>query len=136
MKSFIKKHPWLLSKCILWVSIFTACLLSWLNKSMLLLIELKGKNPNPPPPPPPVPPAKERPQLNIPYTPAWVAASFKDRLKHPVYKIREEKYAATKNGVAPEATPPLTSVATTAVSKTATQMGTEEIKSLRKAVSE
>ncbi len=58
------------------------------SKYMVKLLLLKGKDPNyefPPPPPPPPPPAPPRKTLQIPYVPAWVAESFKDKNKHPIF---------------------------------------------------
>src|SRR4030042_2809868 len=65
------------------------------------LIIRQGKNPDyvAPPPPPPLPPTmadvvdekpKSRPQVNIPYVPSWVRASFKTIAAHPIYKSRVE----------------------------------------------
>lgn len=64
------------------------------------LIIRQGKNPDyvaPPLPPPPAPtmsdavgeiPVKSRPQINVPFVPSWVRASFKTIAAHPIYKSR------------------------------------------------
>jgi hypothetical protein len=77
---------------------FCGVLANQLNKSMLLLLELKGKDPNQPlpmPPAPPPEPIKHRPAFHLPWTPTWVSGSFAKGgfAKHPIIKIREEMFA-------------------------------------------
>jgi hypothetical protein len=90
MIDFIRRHPKLLFWSISFLTLVTGYLLASVNWTMLQLIVLKGKNPNPPPPPCPAPPPREpeepkRKMLQYHYVPSWVAASFKNAHKHPLY---------------------------------------------------
>ena len=130
MKKFIKKHPWLLFKCIaltMWVCGFLA---RQLNKSMLLLLDLKGKDPNwtPPPPPPPPEPVKERAQLKIPWMPPWVGPLMRrgGLSNHPVLRVRAE-YEAKQKALEEAKKAPL---APTVV----TEVGGDAVNSLREAI--
>jgi hypothetical protein len=77
---FHNKHVALLTGIIQFLLFHT-------SKYMVKLLLLNGKDPNyvAPPPPPPPEPEKPRKVLQIPYVPAWVAPSFKDKTKHPLY---------------------------------------------------
>lgn len=93
MIDFIRRHPKLLLWSISLLTLVTGYLLAGVNWTMLQLIVLKGKDPNPPPPPPPcpTPPPPRQPEepkrkmLQYHYVPSWVAASFKNVRKHPLY---------------------------------------------------
>lgn len=89
MISFIKKHPKLLAISIFLLVKVNGFLLSVLNSLMLKLILLKDKDPNfvpvPPAPEPVVEISLPRAVLNIPYTPSWVADSFRNPRKHPLF---------------------------------------------------
>ena len=94
--TFIKKHPWLLAKCLSFMAFVCVFLTKRLNSAMLFTINLKGYNPNPLPPPPPVPtPTLDKiwehgKYIGVmpPYQPSWVVASLKDPYQHPVLKSR------------------------------------------------
>ena len=150
MKNFIKKHPWLLFKCIALTSWFCGFLAARLTKAVLLLLDLKGKDPNPPPPPAPREPSfedqmhvaaqkgnlfsvlsRERPKFNFPYVPEWVAKSFKDHTKHPIHnvKLKPPSFLPMASKPAPEA--PL---APTVALETTTEVGSATIDNLREAV--
>lgn len=67
----------------------TLKLLAFTSSMVRKLIVLKGKNPDYIPlPSSPQPEVKvlERPQFHLPYVPSWVATSFYDKTKHPLYK--------------------------------------------------
>lgn len=153
MKTFIKKHPWLLFKCIALTMWVCGVLAGWLNKSMLILLDLKGKDPNPPPPPVPEPSveeqmqaairkdnlfsvySKERPKFNIPYVPEWVAKSFKDPSKHPIrnVKLKEPQFLPMASKPTPEPEPVVTPTPEAPLAPTVV-VGGEAINSLREAV--
>lgn len=69
----------------------TLKLIAFVSSMVRKLMVLKGKNPDYVPLSPlPLPQLEakvpERPQFYLPYVPGWVAASFSDRTKHPLYK--------------------------------------------------
>lgn len=75
--------------------VITLKLLATVSQMTRKLIIAKGKDPDyvaPPPAPAPtiveVVAEKPRPQINIPYVPAWVKASFKNSSVHPVNQSR------------------------------------------------
>jgi hypothetical protein len=134
MKNFIKKHPWLLFKCIALTSWFCGFLARHLTKSMLLLLDLKGKDPNyvPPPPPPVSEPVKERPKFQLPHVPHWVATSFTrgHAGEHPVLKARAE-YETKQKALEESQKAPLSP---TVVSEPIVEVGGAAIDNLRDAV--
>jgi hypothetical protein len=86
-------------KYIAFVVFLTTILTKTLNRFLGHLIRLNVLDqslikirlpapPHPSPPPPQIGPSKDRPQLQIPYVPEWVADSFKNPSKHPVVKAR------------------------------------------------
>lgn len=65
----------------------TLKLLAFASSMVRKLMVLKGKDPNYiPSQSQPEAKVPERPQFYLPYVPGWVAASFSDRTKHPLYK--------------------------------------------------
>jgi hypothetical protein len=102
--TFIKKHPWLLAKCISFMAFVCSFLTKRLSSAMLIMINLKGLNLSPPPPSPPPPTLDKMWKYGKyvgtvpPYQPSWVKASLKDPYQHPVIKSRiaiaEKKKAA------------------------------------------
>lgn len=89
VEAFVRRHPRVYFRYMTFVVFVMGLLAKYLNSTMLHFILMKGLNPNPPPPPPPPPPPEpkvERKQIQIPYVPAWVAASFRDPTKHPLFK--------------------------------------------------
>jgi hypothetical protein len=96
--SFVKKHPWLLAKCLFLTNFVCRFLVSKLNTTMLFLLELNDKDPNTPPLPPPAPPeptysdiflgpTRPRP-WQVTWQPSWMRASLKSILDHPIIKLR------------------------------------------------
>lgn len=94
--SFIKKHPWLLSKCLFLTVFISNFLVNCLSKSVELMLVLKGKNPNYVPPTIKEPtyddifkyyPAKYPKQLQV-WSPSWIRSSLTNMKDHPVIKSR------------------------------------------------
>lgn len=82
------------------------------------LIIRQGKNPDyvAPPLPPPAPtfdevvagkPKTHRPQLNIPYVPSWVRASFRTASAHPINKSRADLSFLPRNLPVPPVVEPI-----------------------------
>lgn len=91
VEALVRKHPRVYFNYMTFVVFVMGLLAKYLNGVMLHFILMKGLDPNPPPPQPPPPPPEpkvERKQIQIPYVPTWVAASFKDRTKHPLFNVK------------------------------------------------
>lgn len=91
VEALVRRHPKVYFRYMTFVVFVMGLLAKYLNGVMLHFILMKGLDPNPPPPPPPPPPPEpkiERKQIQIPYVPSWVAASFKDRTKHPLFNVK------------------------------------------------
>lgn len=83
----MKLHHFFRTQYISLVTLVTTLLTRTVNRLALHLINLKGLDLNPLPPPAPnyadAVRSVARKQLQIPYVPSWVAASFKNPSKHP-----------------------------------------------------
>ena len=104
---FVKKHPWLLAKCLSVITFICTLFMKPLNRLLPLVIELKGLPKTlPPPPPEPLAPQLQKAFNPAPktfhgvYNPSWIGGSFKDPAKHPVIKTRLEAIAAQKEAEA------------------------------------
>jgi hypothetical protein len=104
---FVKKHPWLLAKCLALTTFICTLFMKPLNRLLPLVIELKGLPKTlPPPPQEPLAPQLQKAFNPAPktfhgvYNPSWIGGSFKDPTKHPVVKTRLELFAAQKEAEA------------------------------------